>query len=63
MENPNIDDVVEFSAGEFDSTGGLGHGLALRIDGSLWVWGANDKGQLGSGWSGGVYPFPFQLLP
>ena len=25
------------------------HTLALRADGTLWAWGANDKGQLGTG--------------
>ena len=29
--------------------GGGGHSLALKNDGSLWAWGANDYGQLGIG--------------
>jgi alpha-tubulin suppressor-like RCC1 family protein len=28
---------------------GSGHVLAIRTDGSLWAWGANDRGQLGIG--------------
>src|SRR5262245_54321690 len=28
---------------------GAAHSLAVRADSSLWTWGANDQGQLGSG--------------
>jgi alpha-tubulin suppressor-like RCC1 family protein len=28
---------------------GTGHGVALKLDGSLYVWGLNDRGQLGLG--------------
>jgi alpha-tubulin suppressor-like RCC1 family protein len=30
---------------------GAAHSLALRADGTVWTWGANDQGQLGDGWS------------
>jgi alpha-tubulin suppressor-like RCC1 family protein len=33
--------IIDVSAGD-------GHSLALREDGSVWAWGANDRGQLGS---------------
>lgn len=32
-----------------DVAGGRDHGLALRSDGSVWAWGANDYGQVGNG--------------
>ncbi|GEM_PF-2277589 len=44
-------DVVAISAGGFLDTlyVSAGHSLALRRDGTLWSWGANRSGQLGSG--------------
>ncbi len=41
-------DVAEIAAGGGDSDG-WGFGVALRNDGSVWTWGQNDKGQLGTG--------------
>ncbi len=38
--------------------GGDRHGVALRRDGSVWAWGANDYGQLGVGVSGEPRPSP-----
>ncbi len=38
--NIDLDDVVNVSAGDR-------HSLAVRGDGSVWSWGANDRGQLG----------------
>ena len=37
-----LTDIVAIAAGERFS-------LALRVDGSVWAWGANDEGQLGDG--------------
>jgi alpha-tubulin suppressor-like RCC1 family protein len=38
-------DVVAIAFG----TGGLGHGLAVRSNGTVWAWGHNASGQLGNG--------------
>lgn len=37
---------------------GSEHSLALRSDGTVWAWGANDEGQLGSGAVSGPQPTP-----
>jgi alpha-tubulin suppressor-like RCC1 family protein len=42
MHVPGLDKVVAVSAG-------LVHWVALRSDGSVWSWGGNDRGQLGTG--------------
>ena len=40
----NLSGVIAIAFGS-----GLGHGLALRNDGSVWAWGHNNAGQLGNG--------------
>ena len=40
---------VSKSAVSGATASGLGHVLAIRTDGTLWAWGANDRGQLGIG--------------
>jgi alpha-tubulin suppressor-like RCC1 family protein len=47
-----MDDVVQFSAGEY-------HTCAVKTDGSLWCWGANWSGQLGDG----HVHFPYSNIP
>lgn len=49
-------DLVAVAAGERSS-------YALSTDGSLWVWGNNDAGQLGLGSFGGDFATPQQLMP
>jgi alpha-tubulin suppressor-like RCC1 family protein len=39
---PGFDSIIAIEAG-------LGHSLALKADGTVWVWGANGDGQLGNG--------------
>jgi len=36
---------------------GVGHCLALKNDGSLWTWGRNDRGQLGTGDTNNQFTF------
>jgi alpha-tubulin suppressor-like RCC1 family protein len=40
---------------------GDAHGLALRADGAVFVWGANGAGQLGNGKAGGQFGTPFRV--
>jgi alpha-tubulin suppressor-like RCC1 family protein len=40
---------------------GDAHGLALRLDGAVFVWGANGAGQLGNGKEGGQFGTPFRV--
>ncbi|MFP4976574.1 invasin domain 3-containing protein [Paenibacillus sp. CN-4] len=40
---------------------GFHHYLALRSDGTLWTWGANNEGQLGRGETGAHYASPAQV--
>jgi alpha-tubulin suppressor-like RCC1 family protein len=39
---PGLSNVIAIAAGQ-------AHSMALRSDGTVWTWGANDNGQLGSG--------------
>jgi alpha-tubulin suppressor-like RCC1 family protein len=41
--------------------GGLGHGLALKGDGTVWSWGWNDNGQLGDGTRGNIRNTPVKV--
>jgi regulator of chromosome condensation (RCC1) repeat-containing protein len=41
----NLANVVDINGAQ----GGGGHSLALRADGTVFAWGANDRGQLGNG--------------
>jgi alpha-tubulin suppressor-like RCC1 family protein len=40
---------------------GVSHNLALKDDGTVWTWGANDYGQLGNGNTTGSY-YPVQVI-
>jgi alpha-tubulin suppressor-like RCC1 family protein len=40
---------------------GDAHGLALRLDGAVFVWGANGAGQLGTGSGSGQFGSPVRL--
>ncbi len=48
---PGVDAVRAIAVGDR-------HGVALRQDGTVWAWGANDYGQLGVGVSGEPRPSP-----
>ena len=51
-----MDDVVAVSAG-------VSHTAAIRGDGSLWLWGSNQSGQLGDGASDNCYnPLPQRIM-
>ena len=43
-------------------SGGYSHTIAIKTDGSLWAWGGNDYGQLGTGTSSAEY-FPRMISP
>jgi hypothetical protein len=40
---------------------GLNHSVAIKEDGTVWVWGSNRSGQLGNGTTTGAYNIPVQL--
>jgi alpha-tubulin suppressor-like RCC1 family protein len=44
---PELHGVIAISAANHWTFGG--HVLALTVDGSVWAWGQNDKGQIGNG--------------
>lgn len=53
-----MDDVAAVSCG-------YGHTAAIKIDGNLWMWGANSSGQLGNGGGGNkeYRKLPIQTVP
>ncbi|WP_158502071.1 MopE-related protein [Vitiosangium sp. GDMCC 1.1324] len=40
---------------------GIGHSLALDLDGQVWAWGQNASGQMGMGSAGGTVTVPTQV--
>ena len=42
--------------------GGIGHSLALDLDGQVWAWGLNASGQVGLGSTGGSVPSPAKVV-
>ncbi|MBF0523214.1 MAG: filamentous hemagglutinin N-terminal domain-containing protein, partial [Candidatus Omnitrophica bacterium] len=41
---------------------GYTHSLALKSDGTVWAWGSNTNGELGTGYSGGYSFTPVQVI-
>ncbi len=39
-------------------SGGISHSISLKSDGTVWAWGSNDKGQLGTGGTELYYTSP-----
>ena len=54
IKNSSLFGVASVAAGRF-------HSLALKTDGTLWAWGANDRGQLGDGTTN-MSPKPKKIL-
>jgi alpha-tubulin suppressor-like RCC1 family protein/subtilisin family serine protease len=48
VQIPNLSSIVAISAGQ-------NHSLALKTDGTVWAWGANNWGQIGNGTNSQVY--------
>ncbi|HQJ37639.1 MAG TPA: RCC1 repeat-containing protein, partial [Bacillota bacterium] len=46
---PELSGIIEIAAGD-------SHSMALKNDGTLWVWGMNKSGQLGNGGADMFYP-------
>lgn len=44
-----LSDVIDVAAGGYFAFPSYAHSLALRADGTVWSWGANESGQLGDG--------------
>ena len=56
-------DSEESVTGDFTSISlGNGHAAALKKDGSLWIWGKNDMGQLGDGYTRESTAIPSKVL-
>ncbi|HEX5129004.1 MAG TPA: hypothetical protein VFV90_04625, partial [Usitatibacter sp.] len=49
-----LDNVAHVSGGGF-------HSVAVKVDGSVWAWGANDGGQVGDGTTVARRPLPTQV--
>ncbi len=55
VQNTTLTNVAQIS-------GGFEHSVALKTNGTVWVWGYNGQGQIGNGSSGGNQPTPVQNI-
>ena len=55
--------VIPNFTGVADVVAGAGHFCALKKDSTVWCWGLNDKGQLGSGTGNANAPVEVKTLP